>query len=563
MGKWDWICTQPEGQFLERKTCFDYSGKRRRRRPAKEVAKDVAETLAAMANADGGTLVLGIEDDGTPTGVPSYSEDRLRVILDAPRNLVKEALSSRTQWVEVSGVRVLVFQVDWSPEVHQLSDGRYLLRVGDQNLPFPADQIEAIKVGKRRRFTEARFVQDASLSDLDPGLLDKLGQKAGLNLPPEKLLVHYRIAEQHGTRLMLTLAALLLFAKDPLKWYPSCYVDFVKWEGTERRFGPELNVIKRERIEGPIPMLIERTFEVIKSHIRERQVLVDLFFEERFEYPTFAWQEAIINAVAHRDYALEGTPIEVWMFDDRLEVRSPGVLVEPVTIELLKRRERIHASRNPKIVRVLTEFGYMRELGEGIPRMFEVMEREGLHPPEFRLEAGAIFTVVLRNVPVYPPETARWLRQFEDLRLNPNQKRLLAYAYAHNGRFTSRQYQKLVGIDLYTASRDIKDLIRKGIARLTKKGGRIYEILQRPGMEAPSEAISDLKRLAPLFAKKEEIANRDVREAFGLSRKEALKVLQRLVEYQLLERSGSRRGTRYHLTPRGYDLLSRNYDLAS
>ena len=93
--------------------------------------------------------------------------------------------------------------------------------------------------------------------------------------------------------------------------------------------------------------------------------MVDLVFEERFEYPTFAWQEAIINAVAHRDYALTGTPIEVWMFDDRLEVRSPGELVEPVSIERLTHRERIHASRNPRIVRVLTDLGYMRELGEG------------------------------------------------------------------------------------------------------------------------------------------------------------------------------------------------------
>jgi ATP-dependent DNA helicase RecG len=81
--------------------------------------------------------------------------------------------------------------------------------------------------------------------------------------------------------------------------------------------------------------LIGQTFETIKPHIRERQQLVDLFFEERFEYPTFAWQDTIVNAVAHRDYALEGTPIEVSIFDDRLEVRSPGQLVEPVTIERL------------------------------------------------------------------------------------------------------------------------------------------------------------------------------------------------------------------------------------
>ena len=112
--------------------------------------------------------------------------------------------------------------------------------------------------------------------------------------------------------------------------------------------------------------------------------------------------------------------------------------------------------------------------------MFEVMEREGLYPPEFRLEADVVFTVVLHNTPVYDLETARWLRRFEPLGLSGDQKRLLAYAKEHSDTFTSRAYQKLVGVDIYTASRDIKDLIRKGIAHVRKKGGRIYEILE-PG----------------------------------------------------------------------------------
>jgi ATP-dependent DNA helicase RecG len=225
------------------------------------------------------------------------------------------------------------------------------------------------------------------------------------------LLHHFRLAERRNGRFVLTLAAVLLFARDPLRWHPACYIDFVKWEGAERRFGAEFNVVKRERVEGPLPTLIEKAFDTIRPHIRERQRLVDLFFEERFEYPTFAWQEAIINAVAHRDYALEGTPIEVWVFDNRIEIRSPGKLVEPVTLEHLRRSERIHASRNPRIVRVLTEWGFMRELGEGIPRMHQVMEREGLKPPDFRMEAGSMFTVTLYNTPIYSLETVQWLRQ--------------------------------------------------------------------------------------------------------------------------------------------------------
>ncbi len=543
MNQWDWLLCNPEGQFLERKSCYDRSGGRVRRRDVRSVARDIAETLSAMANADGGTVVVGVEDDGTPTGV-DYPEDRLNVLREAPRNLVRPPLRAHIETPTVHGVRLLVFEVDWSPEAHQLTDGRYLLRVGDQNQPFPAEQIEALKAGKRRRVAEVRIVPEASLADLDLDLLQRLREHTGLALSDEALLLRYRLAESRNGRLVLTLAALLLFGEDPGRWHPRCGIDFVKYEGTERRYGAELNVIKREWIEAPLVTLLERTFETIRPHIRERQRLVDLFFEERLEYPTFAWQEAIINAVAHRDYGFEGVGIEVWMFDDRLEVRSPGELVEPVTLERLRKRERVHASRNPRIVRVLTDLGYMRELGEGIPRMFDIMEGEGLYPPEFRLEADVIFTVVLRNTPVYSAETRRWLRQFEHLGLSGNQKRLLAYAREHDGTFTSRAYQKLVGVDIYTASQDIKDLIRKGVARLQKKGGRIYKLVE-PGEEESLAFPPEYQVLETRLAKKGWITNTDIREVLGVSRHEATRIAANLVKMGLLRKEGERRWTRY------------------
>ena len=104
---------------------------------------------------------------------------------------------------------------------------------------------------------------------------------------------------------------------------------------------------------------------------------------ENAEYPQFAWQEAVVNAIAHRDYGLRGTPVEIHHYDDRLEVVSPGGLVPPITLDILRKGAGGHASRNPLIVRVLVIAGLMREVGEGVPRMFEVMESNGLHKPDF------------------------------------------------------------------------------------------------------------------------------------------------------------------------------------
>ena len=293
----------------------------------------------------------------------------------------------------------------------------------------------------------------------------------------------------------------------------------------------------------PLPRLIEEAYHAIEPHVRERQQLVDLFFEERLEYPAFAWQEAIVNAVAHRDYRFEGTELRAWMFDDRLEVHSPGALVEPVTLKRLREQERVHASRNPRIVRALTDFGYMREQGEGVPRMFEAMEREGLYPPEFSLAAD-IFTVTLKNTPIYGMDTIRWLGQYESHGLSGNQKRLLAYAKEHGNRFTSHVYQQLVGIDIYAASRDIKDLIRRGIVRLPQKRGRVYEVLPTEP-SAGAEMPPDYAAIEPLLRQSGYVTTATVRETLGISPRQARHTVARLVKAGLLRPVGALRTRRY------------------
>jgi ATP-dependent DNA helicase RecG len=540
---------QQEGQFFERKGCFDRSKGRPKCRPVRDVARDVAETLVAMANADGGVLAVGIEDDGTVSGVP-YPEDRLKVLRGAPKTHVRPPVTTRIQQGRLSGKLVLLFEVDWSMEVHQLTDGRYLLRVDDKNVPFPARDIEAMKEGKRRRVTEKRFVGEASLAALDLDLVSKLGERQGIRASPEEMLERYRLAEGRNGKTILTMAALLLFGKEPGRWHPRCGIDFVKFEGTERRVGSALNIVKRERIEAPLALLIEKAYGIIQPHLRERQRLVDLFFEERWEYPTFAWQEAIVNAVAHRDYRYEGLGIEVWMFDDRLEIRSPGELVEPVTVERLLKRERIHASRNPRIVRVLADLGYMREQGEGIPRIFDVMEQEGLRPPEIRLEADAIFTVTLRNTVVYRPETLQWLAQFGTLGLSPNQKRILAYAREHGNSFTSRDYQKLAGMDIYGASQDIKELIRRGVVRLPRKGGRVYGVVAPIPASTMLEKPREYASLEPILREKGFIKNEDIRRALGVPIRQATRIATRLVSLGWLHAEGSLKARRYVGVPK-------------
>jgi DNA-binding MarR family transcriptional regulator len=177
--------------------------------------------------------------------------------------------------------------------------------------------------------------------------------------------------------------------------------------------------------------------------------------------------------------------------------------------------------------------------------MFAEMEREGFYPPRFDDIGGVSFQVTLRNQPVYDHATLEWLQRFKDLDLSGDQKRLLAYAHAYGDRFTSRDYQKLTGLDIYRASNSIKDLIRKGAVRSTEKGSRIYKIEE---LTARQPIVPDeLRRLLPILQQKGFIQNKDVCRTLGAKPKTATRLLDRLVMEGWLERAGERRGTRYVL----------------
>jgi ATP-dependent DNA helicase RecG len=538
-----------EGQFFERKSAIDRSNDRVRQRKAADVVRDIVDTLSAMANADGGELVVGIENDGTVTGLP-YAPDKIQLMLQGPgnRNYLDPPLRYDGRELQLpDGKRLLHFEVEWSHTVHRLTDGRYLLRVKDSNMPFPADQIAALKQTKAQGLFERSFPPGASASDLDSELI----QAAAPGIPRagvEQFLLDNHLVERRGEHLIPNHAALLLFGKDPQRWHPRCGIDFVRWEGTERKYGAELNVVKRIRVEAPLARIIERAYTMVQPFIRERQQLQDLLFTERLEYPTFVWQEAIVNAVAHRDYSIRGAPIEIWMFDDRLEVRSPGLPPSPVTVDALNRRERVHISRNPLIVRVLVELGYVRELGEGVPRMFAEMERQGFYPPHFENVGDTFFQVTLRNQPVYDRPTLEWLQRFEEHSLTGDQKRLLAYAHAHENRFTSREYQKLVGLDIYGASNSIRELVRKGVVRSIRRGSRIYEVIE-PGTASDLPPPDELLRVLGAFRKEHSITNDDVRRVLGVSRPTAARYLRNWTNLGWLRPVGERSQRRYEFVP--------------
>ena len=198
--------------------------------------------------------------------------------------------------------------------------------------------------------------------------------------------------KEKGGKEAVSAAAMLLFGKNPKHYFPRARIRFVRYEGTEAKVGAEMNVIKDVVFEGRVLQVIEKALEFVRSQIKERTYLgADTRFVTEPEYPEFAWKELIVNAVAHRDYSIKGTDIQIKMFDDRLTVESPGTL--PGIVRLNNMRH-VHFSRNPKIAQFLHEYEYVQEFGEGVDRLYEVMETAGLPQPEYRVEAFMLYATI-------------------------------------------------------------------------------------------------------------------------------------------------------------------------
>ena len=537
------LIQREEGQFLEFKSLWDRSGESPRALNRRQARDSVAECVAAFANADGGTLLLGIEDDGTPSG-HGYPDEAVTELLAVPERRLIPPVRCRVQRAQLQGQAILALQVPIAPEAVMVEANGFPCRVGDRVLREPQEVINTRKEAYRRVGYEQRVRSEATLDDLDLDVARQFlrGTIFG-SRDTEQVLRHYGLIVPRAGGPAITHAALLLFCKAPaLRWHPHAGLRFFRVAGKERRHGAQRNVTQLGRIDPPLALAIPEAHRLAKEQIHRSETLHDLFFREMPEYPEFAWQEAIVNAFAHRDYEEQAREIEVWFYDDRMEIRNPGEPVPPVTLDLLRLRRPVHASRNPLLVRVLVEANLMREEGEGIPRMFEEMEGSFLRAPEFRGEA-ADFTVVLRNEPIFTGPSVEWQGLVQRLALSIAQKRILL---AHPDGFMSADYQSLNNVDRDQAYREILQMVELGVVTPAAAPGRgaTYHVVADL-REARAFLQGRLPKLRQHFSHHPRLQNAQYREIFELTRHAATRELRRLTRDNFLLMEGERRGARY------------------
>lgn len=277
------------------------------------------------------------------------------------------------------------------------SNGSVFLRIGDRKRELKGDDLRKLEYSKGARHYEDELNHDVRISDLDEKLIKQYKEILGSpDISTEQLLSSRGFYKEQNGRKYLTNAAVLLFAKNVYQFYPNCRIRFIRYDGTLAGVGTQMNIIKDTNIEYPILKIVEEAKKFIAAQLREFTSLDSETGNSKTveEYPPFAWAEGVVNAVAHREYAMEGKYIKVTMYDDRLEIESPGKLPNIVTVDNIRTT---NFSRNPRMARVLSDFGIVKELNEGVKRIYSDMENYFLEAPEYSEPSGQTVKLVLRN----------------------------------------------------------------------------------------------------------------------------------------------------------------------
>ena len=356
-----------ESHFREFKTALEGKPGHKTPRNTTHICREIGEALVAFANADGGEVFIGVEDDGTITGIPHNDED-IEVMRNAPKTHILDStglLLQHDSIVTINDKKVLFFSVSKSlDKIFQLPDGRCMKRQDKSSMPASVEKIEFERLELQSREYDRTFVDGATVNDLDLVLVQQVADKLLKGMSPEQYLQQVNLAEYglHGLRLRR--AALLLFAKDIVKWFPYSQIRILKISGEEILSGERYNVISDSIVTGNIFELLINGWEQLRPFLSQKTIFdINAKFEQTFSFPENACREALVNAIAHRDYSISN-PITICIFNSKLVFESPGELLSSVSLDDLIRETGAHESRNVYIARVLRENNYMRELGE-------------------------------------------------------------------------------------------------------------------------------------------------------------------------------------------------------
>jgi len=421
------------------------------------------KSICAFLNHKGGVVYFGI-DNGKVVG-QEVSDNTMITISQKIRQRIKPEVTPEIRVLEIERKKIIEVKVKKGNNKPYYLNGTAYKRVGTENPVIPPEELERVILEKRKRYWDSEICERASLKDIDEEkgrwFLRKAKVERDLdvdeNTPVEEALERLELLKNEK----LTNAAVLLFGKNPQKFFLQAETRCARFKGTK-----PLEFVDMKVFQGSIIDQVEKSLSFVLEHIPMRIYITGKpEREEKYEYPPDAIREAIINAICHRDYEIQSN-VQIRIFDDRTEVWGCGPLPEPLTPEDLKKKH-ISILRNPLIGKCFFLIKFIEEWGTGTNRIIEECKKHGLPEPLFEEVTGSLVV------------TFRKYKISEEIMkgLSERQRIIVEYLKEH-GKISRSECMKLLNTSKDTAFREFLTLQKKDILMRHGRGKNVYYTLK-------------------------------------------------------------------------------------
>ncbi|MFH1054767.1 MAG: ATP-binding protein [Candidatus Altiarchaeota archaeon] len=424
--------------------------------------QDAARIICAFANTQGGILIVGVKDDGLIVGVEGGTDliqqriSQANATIHPTPNTSIEVHTAENKKLAI----VIVHKADTS--VFHSVGGVIYIRLGSTIAKLEGQSIVEFLRNRQILLFEESTDSSARVDDIDANkvrdYLEVRGQSDYLKTHSlQDFLISKKLASfQLGVKIKNS--AILFFAKDLQAFLPYTQIKLVRFDGRE-----PVKVLAYEEAKGSLPQIIEQSMNFVRRFITKEFIIQDMRRREMLSLPEEAVREAVINAIAHRDY-FNKNEVQLSIFDDRLEITNPGGLPEGMTRELLGA---LSIQRNPIIYQLLKDYRYMEGLGSGISKIYRLMSENRLESPEF-ITSKDFFRIVLRMV------KKPWTEGVGEL----NRRQIKALEYLKkNATIKSREYASINRVSTPTAVKDLTQLESRDMVRRVGSNKTTHYIL--------------------------------------------------------------------------------------
>ncbi|BDB57134.1 ATP-binding protein [Flavobacterium ammonificans] len=420
--------------------------------------KEITEEVCAFANASGGIVLIGVDDANTIKGITI--DNGKRSAIQNSINEISPTLKCEFYIVDVEGLNVAVIEVPSGQNKPYILSGAIFVRQGpnSQKLTSVEEMRDFFQQAGKIYFDDASCLDATIEKDIAKENIDTFRFEAGLvNVTSdEQLFSNLKLITNDG---YVKNGTVLFFGNNPEQFFEKAVIRCIAFEGIDKRY-----IIDDKLMTGTLYQQYQKSMIWLKSKL---DVRYDIEGEggkprkELWEIPETAFKETIINSLAHRDYYDKGARITIEVFDDRVEISNPGGLISAVPRNEFGKRS---ASRNPLIFGLFERMRLVEQIGSGITRIRDVMNDEGLTPPEFNIDG--MFTVTLRR----PFDFKKWVNKWVN---NLSEKQILILtAIHHNTKIKKTELQQLVDFSATALDNNIEILKKEGLLeREGTKGG--------------------------------------------------------------------------------------------